>query len=168
MGKIIEARFEEIVPGNIGILPRKIKNVADRVRSGKILFPIPVRRSEFYADKYTSLEIGNSRIIYSMMSGISEVPVFLAESKEDFISPEMFLETHEYSLLNANRSIANRWDLCEETARTSGFESYAEYFKKLVQKYPQFRNVSDFLKYYRSLNADFDNPFRIGTLKDLV
>lgn len=148
MGKIIEARFEDIVPGEVGFYPIILEQLIKRSLNGNEELPIPVRKSKLIPGKLIHLD-GRHRLIYNKMQGFEGLKVFIANSRNDYLTPD---DVFPYRLttidiIENNRLINTRWNLVDTTAASLQVKNYNSYFEKLVKKYPFLDSPEEFLEF---------------------
>lgn len=146
MGQIIEARFEDLMPGELGFYPAKLLGIIKKVSERDALLPCPARESISVPGKYTHLD-GRHRILYRKMSGGKDTSLFIAEFQEDKMTPEDLpdLKKHAYEI--NNHYIALRWEEADKLAGKLQVEDYNEYYEKLVESYPFMAGVEKFLNF---------------------
>ncbi len=103
MEEIIQARFNQIVPGEGWVEPRKLRDIIKLGESRKIL-PVPAKTS---CEKYLHLD-GRHRLIYQYLRGDEEVDLYLSESRTDYMTEEMFPGVDCDTLSFNNRYIRSR------------------------------------------------------------
>lgn len=168
MGKVIEAQFEYVIPGNFGVKPEHILRVAKRVMLKKPLFPLVARKAGFADGRYVTLDSGNSRIIYTLMAKQNSAPMFVADSDSDSIPFNLFYPILGDSIVHANESIKERWNLGEVIAWSSEIKNFRDYYERLVRKYSYLGSVPEFLDYcIRNRKEMLDSSKIIGRLDEL-
>jgi len=148
MGTIIEARFEDIMPGELGFYPAKLLGIIKKASERDALLPCPARESVSVPGKYTHLD-GRHRILYRKISGERNVALFLAEFQEDKMTPDDLpdLQKHMYEI--NNHYIALRWEEADKLAGRLQVKNYNEYYEKLVESYPFIRSIDSFLNFVK-------------------
>ncbi|MEI7719002.1 MAG: hypothetical protein WCI72_03985 [archaeon] len=164
MGKIIEARFEEIIPGEIGLIPSILEAVILNERAGEVLLPPPVRQSERVPGKKVNLD-GRHRLLYRKMQGYDRVPVYLADLKYDSMSFKDFRKSPRDYVKENNGFIFRRWEEADKAAGKLTVSGYDHYFAQLVKKYPFLSSVDEFLDFTKSHPDITDNYFSAPNLK---
>jgi len=148
MGKIIEARFEEIVPGEIGFYPIMLEQLIKRSLDGNDLLPVPVRKSKLIPGKLVHLD-GRHRLLYKKMQGLEGLKVFIAKSKNDYLTPEDVFPNKltAMNILENSHLINTRWNLVDTAALSLQVTNYNSYFEQLVKKYPFLGSPEEFLEF---------------------
>jgi hypothetical protein len=143
MGKIIEASFSEILPGedgfNLYCLPKVIK-FFDRHDT---LLPAPVK---YFNGKYLHLD-GRHRLLFQRIKKRDGVLLYLAESKEDVMTREMFPKVDSKFLLDNNTLLFLRWFSVENDFRKINVKDYNEHFENLKRLNPFLRDEKSCREY---------------------
>jgi hypothetical protein len=148
MGQIIEARFEDIVPGEIGFYPIMLEQLIKRSLNGNEELPIPVRKSKLVPGKLVHLD-GRHRLLYNKMRGSEGPRVFIAKSRNDYIAPEDVFPYRLTTLeiIENSHLINTRWNIVDTTAASLQVKNYNSYFEQLVKKYPFLDSPEEFLEF---------------------
>lgn len=151
MGKIIEARFEELLPGELGFYPIVLLQIIKQVYSGKYHLPCPARESLSVPNKYVHLD-GRHRILYRRMSGKENVSLFVAEDREDVMTRKELPGLKKYRYEENNYFIKSRWEAADALAGTLDVKDYNEYYERLVDNYPFMTSVEKFIEFIKRKN----------------
>ena len=130
MGQIIEASFEDIIPGEADLDEKTLAGVIKFAETPKLL-PPPDRELN---GKYLHLD-GRHSLIYSHLQGYKQVPLFLLNNSSDGMHNHNFPNIETYLLVKRNENIRQRWFSAENIFRKLGVQNYEEHFENLRKKY---------------------------------
>ncbi len=171
MGQIIEVKFEEIMPSELGVRLDNLYGILAGEKKGISGLLAPFKKSEDREGIYTALD-GNSRILRLMMARLNSAKVYLAESDEDTMVSSIFPNATDNALFRSNCSIQDRWVKCEQDAeriiRPLGIENYRDYFNRLLIKYPYLKSTSAFWDYITTTKGRENFRLPIGGKLDLL
>ena len=147
MGKIIEASFKEIYPGEELFIKRTLAEVIKRVKK-EPLFIIPVR---LYNSKFVNLD-GRHRLIYHMLSGERDIKLFFSENPDDIITNNIYQHKNWVQYLENNENIRKRWSWIERDDShwirpIIHYTNYKEYFRGLQKQFPYLKDMDTCLKH---------------------
>jgi hypothetical protein len=143
MGKIIEAKFDMILPEENRLNKGKLKTIVKYLGVEKSLLPIPVRERD---GKYVNLD-GRNRLIYHYLSGDEKVELFLSEYAVDFMHRFDFPEIDPSELKENNRNISRRWQSAMEVSEDIGVKNYHEHFNNLRKEFYFLKNLDTCKEY---------------------
>ncbi|MBS3094886.1 hypothetical protein J4474_04425 [Candidatus Pacearchaeota archaeon] len=129
MGQIIQASFSEILPGEDGFNNSQLLDIFRFAERGLDILPVPVRE---YNGKYLHLD-GRHRLLYHKIRGEESVWLYLLESREDFMSEEVFPDVPKVFLWENNDNIYGRWSGVEYNCNEIYVKDYNEYFERLAK-----------------------------------
>ena len=148
MGKIIEARFSEILPGEDDYNATCLRVIIGRWKQRAYFLPIPVR--ELFPNTYVNLD-GRNRLVHRKMLGFESATLFIAEHLKDYMLLEDFPKAQQEDINIQNRNIEKRWDLANEFAlksiKSGRVRDYNDHFNLLVSSHPYLRDTSSFESY---------------------
>lgn len=147
MGRIIKVSFDELLPGENYLNPKRLFDLFNFICPDKRLLPIPVRRLD---DKYVHLD-GRHRLIYSYLSG-KEFDFYLAENEDDLIKAEDLRDIDYFMIDETNSFIHNRWYRAEIVSKQLNVKDYHEHFRNLQSRYK-------FLKDLETCKEHLDSAF---------
>lgn len=172
MGKVIEVRFEEIRPSELGVRLDNILGILAGEKKKISGLLAPFKKSEDHDGRYTALDSGNSRMIRLMMAGLKSAKIYLAESDDDTMVASIFPGATDFALLRSNYAIQDRWIECEKNAeeieRQSGIKNYRDYFNKLLIQYPYLESTPAFWNYITTTKGRENFRLPIGGKLDLL
>jgi hypothetical protein len=145
MGKIIEATFDRILPGEDGLDEKALAGVISFAESNKLL-PIPVRELN---GMYLHLD-GRHSLIYNHLAGSKSVQLFLLNNHLDGMHNPNFPNIETYLLRNRNENIRQRWISAENIFRRLNVRNYDEHFENLKQKYDFLTDLDTCKQYLRN------------------
>ena len=171
MGQIIEVKFEEIMPSELGVRLDNLYGILMGEKKGISGLLAPFKKSEDRDGIYTALD-GNTRIIRLMMAGLKSAKVYLAESEEDIMVSSIFPRATDFALFRSNCAIQDRWIKCEQDAekiiRPLDIENYRGYFNKLLTQYPYLESTPSFWNYLTTTKGRKNFRSTIGGKLDLI
>lgn len=166
MGQIIRARFEYVIPWQLGVKPTQLEKIIARQADLKPLLPVPCKIISEGENRYQCLDSGNNRMVYYMMSRKTASDIFVANYPSEIIRPPLSRKFPRHVLDVAHKSISSNWN---DTPPVSEFNiDYKKYFEKLLEKYPYLEDLTSFLNYQIDLKKwEQPIPALIGTAEDL-
>ena len=147
MGKIIEAKFSDILPGEDGFQPSMLISIITQFARGTKLLPVPVRK--MYNQKYVQLD-GRHRLLYLKMLGVSTASLFVADSDTDSMRQEDFPDVPKYYLEDNNRNLSRKWGCAGGYHLATKTKNFDEFFEILIGNFPWMKSISSFEEYFRA------------------
>jgi hypothetical protein len=145
MGSIIQATFDEIVPGEEDFIDSALKNMLNAIISQIPLLPVPVKQLE--TGKYVHLD-GRHRLIGFYLAGAESLDLFLAEDRFDHMDKSMFPEFETYKLSETSSYITKRWDSAETDSLKLDFNNYHEHMVELQSRYDFLHDLESCLEFF--------------------